>query len=210
MLSAILNNLLNGLCFGAALFLPVFFFQGPYWDTPLIAGLSIIPFGLSFIIVGPLSGRWSDKYGPRTLTISGPALMATAFLGLAFINHATPFWLIVTLEFMMGIGGALFSSPNTSSIMKAVPPECRGTASGTRLMLRNTGQMFSLAFAFPLVLSGIPIQDVLNLFVYGGGISPQALATFESGLHDAFLLFFFFAVASTLIAMMRPRKKIEQ
>ncbi len=199
------TNLLNGLCRGAVLFLLIFFFQGPYGDTPLIAGLSLIPFGVSFIVVGPLSGKMSDKYGPRNLTILGLALTAAAILGLAFIDQATPFWFIAVLMIMMGVGGGMYSSPNTSSIMNTVPPDRRGTAAGTRMMLMNTGQMFSLALAFPLVLSGIPQADMMNLFLYGGGISTQALAVFQSGLHEAFLLFFVFAMVALSVAMLRPR-----
>ncbi len=149
------TNLLNGLCRGAALFLLIFFFQGPYGDSPLIAGLSLIPFGISFIVVGPLSGKLSDKYGPRNLTILGLALTAAALLGLAYIDENTSFWALALFMVMMGVGGGLYSSPNSSSIMNSVPPERRGTAAGTRMMLMNTGQMFSLALAFPLVLGGI-------------------------------------------------------
>ena len=68
--------------------------------------------------------------------------------------------------------------------------------------------MLSLSFAFPLVLSGLSTQDTLNLFLYGGGISAQALVVFENGLHEAFLLFFVVALVATFVAMMRPRRQI--
>ncbi len=92
--------------------------------------------------------------------------------------------------------------------MNTVPPERRGTASATRTMLRNTGSMLSLSFAFPLVLAGLSMKDTLNLFLYGGGISTQALVVFENGFHEAFLLFFVVALVAMFVAMMRPRRKI--
>jgi len=202
------TNMLNGLCRGAALFLLIFFLQGPYGEDPLTAGLSLIPFGVTFIVVGPLSGRASDRYGPRTLTILGLVLTAVALLGLAFIDHTTPYWWLVLFMVMMGVGGGLYSSPNSSSVMNAVPPECRGTAAGTRMMLMNTGQMFSLALAFPLVLSGISTADMMKLFLYGGGISPQALVIFESGLHTTFLLFFAIALVAVVVGTFRPRRRV--
>jgi len=204
------TNLLNGLCRGAALFLLIFFLQGPYREDPLTAGLSLIPFGVSFIIVGPLSGRTSDRYGPRNLTILGLALTAVSLLGLAFIDQATPFWGLALLMIMMGVGGGLYSSPNSSSIMNAVPPDRRGTAAGTRMMLMNTGQMFSLALAFPLVLGGISQTDMMKLFLYGGGISAQAMTIFESGLHSAFLLFFAVGLIAVVAALFRPKRKVAE
>ncbi len=202
------TNFLNGLCLGAATFLLVFFFQGPYGFDPLTAGLSLIPLGVTMMVVGPISGRMSDKYGPRNLTILGLALAAVALLGLATINHSTPYWLIAALMIGLGAGNGLYSSPNTSSIMNSCPPERRGTASSTRTMLRNTGSMISLSLAFPMVLSGLSTQDTLNLFLYGGGISAHALVVFENGLHEAFLLFFVVAVITMFVAMLRPRSQI--
>ena len=73
--------------------------------------------------------------------------------------------------------------------MNTVRPEKRGIASG-RTMLGNVGSMFSLALAFPLVLSNISSADLAKLFIVGGGLSTGALNSFESGLHTAFLLFF--------------------
>lgn len=202
------TNLLNGLCVGAATFLLVFFFQGPYGYDPLTAGLSLVPLGITMMVVAPLSGRMSDKFGPRNLTILGLAMAAAALLGLAFIDHSTPYWLIAALMLALGAGNGLYSSPNTSSIMNTVPPERRGTAAATRTMLRNTGAMLSLSLAFPLVLSGLSMQDTLNLFLYGGGISAPAQVVFENGLHEAFLLFFVVALVAMFVAMMRPRRKI--
>ena len=201
------TSLLNGLCLGAATFLLVFFFQGPYRYDPLTAGLSLIPLGITMMAVGPISGRMSDKYGPRYLTVLGLALSATALLGLASINHSSPYWQIAALIMALGAGNGLFSSPNTSSIMNTVPPERRGTAAATRMMLMNIGSMLSLSFAFPLVLSGLSTQDTLNLFLYGGGIGAPALVEFENGLHEAFLLFFVVALVAMSVAMLRPRRQ---
>jgi EmrB/QacA subfamily drug resistance transporter len=199
------TNMLNGLVRGAVLFLLIFFLQGPYGQDPLTAGLSLIPMGLAFIIVGPLSGRAADNHGPRLLTIAGLALTSLSMLGMIFIDHTTPFWWLVVLMLVAGIAGSLFGSPNMKTVMNAAPPARRGIASGTRVMLMNVGSMLSMAIALPMVLSGIPTQDMMNLFLYGGGISPQALAIFESGLHEAFLLFFVVSLVALAISLIKVR-----
>jgi EmrB/QacA subfamily drug resistance transporter len=194
---------LNSLTRGAMLFLLIFFLQGPYGQDPLTAGLSLIPMGLTLIVVAPLSGRAADKRGVRVLTVAGLALSAAAMLPFMFIDHATPFWWLVVLMLLSGIAGSLFMSPNSKSIMNAAPPERRGIASGTRMMLQNVGSMVSMAIAIPLVLTNIPMEDMMNLFLYGGGISSGALATFENGLHQAFLLFFVVSLIAFAISLLR-------
>src|SRR5205823_292504 len=81
----------------------------------------------------------------------------------------------------------LFTSPNVNALMSTVPPEQRGTASGINTMVGNTGQMLSIAIAFPLVLSRIPEDVMFKVFLFGGGMGdlPDALHAFEQGLHQA-------------------------
>ena len=144
------------------------------------------------------------------VTILGLVMTALAMLGFAFIDQNTPFWYLALLMIVMGVGGGLFASPNIKSIMSTVPPERRGIAAGTRTMLMNTGTMLSLAIAMPLVLSGLSTQDMLDLFLYGGGISTRALTIFDNGLHLAFLVFFVTAIAAILIALIKKKEKMPE
>ena len=205
------NNLLNGLCIGAATFLLIFYFQGPLGMSALHAGILLIATGLPMMIIGPLSGRWSDSHGPKFITVAGLALTTVALVGYAFISGATPLWYIIILMVVMGVGGGLFASPNASSVMTAVPKERRGTASGSRIMLRNTGSMFSLAVAFPLVLSGLSPEDMYHIFLGegGGAISDAAVHTLLSGLAEAFTLFAVISLVAVAVALLRPDIKKE-
>ena len=203
-----LTNLLNGMARGAVLFLLIFFLQGPYGQDPLTAGLMLIPFGLAFMVLGPISGYLSDGYSSRNLQVAGLMIVALALLGLAQIGQDTPYWQLALLMGLMGAGSGLFNSPNTRSIMYSVAPDRRGIAASARVMLANVGVMVSLAIAFPLVLSGIPMGDLLKLFLYGGGISPESLALFMSGLHESFLMFFGVSILAVLAAAMcKPVKE---
>jgi hypothetical protein len=73
-------------------------------------------------------------------------------------------------------------------------------------MLTNTGQMLSIAIAFPLVLSRIPQDVMFNVFLYGGGMgnNPEALSAFEQGVHQAFLVSFGITLAAMVVAFLRP------
>ncbi len=199
---------LNGLARGAVLFVLIFFLQGPYGKDPLAAGLLMTPFGAAFMLVGPASGYLSDRTGARGLTTVGLLVSAVGLLGLATIVAATPYWQLAVYMALMGGGSGLFSSPNTNALMSAVHPHERGSAAGIYTMLNNTGQMLSIVIAFPLVLSRIPEDVMFRVFLYGGGMSaaPAALATFEGGVHEAFLVSFVITLGAATVSALRPAR----
>jgi EmrB/QacA subfamily drug resistance transporter len=204
-----LSGLLNGVARGAVLFLLIFFLQGPYGKDPLTAGLMLTPFGLAFMLIGPLSGRLSDKVGSKLLAPIGLGVSALGLLGLVLIQANTPYWLLSVFMALMGGGSGFFSSPNTNAIMSSVQPQIRGAAAGILNMLNNTGQMLSIAIVFPLALSQVPQNVMMQVFIYGGGMgqNPTALALFMSGLHLAFLVSCILSVIAMIVAVLRPSHK---
>ncbi|MEA3202255.1 MAG: hypothetical protein QOE90_3683 [Thermoplasmata archaeon] len=195
---ASLSALLNSLARGAVLFILIFFLQGPYGKDPLAAGFLMTPFGAAFLLVGPLSGWLSDKWGSRALATAGLLVSAVGLFGLSTVTEQTSYLALAFWMVVIGGGSGLFNSPNMNSIMSHVRPDERGMAAGTATMLMNTGQMLSIAVAFPLVLSKIPERVMMKIFLFGGGMgeAPDALAAFVHGMHVAFLL----AVGITLVA----------
>jgi EmrB/QacA subfamily drug resistance transporter len=205
-----LANLLNGVARGAVLFLLIFFLQGPYGKDPLTAGLMMAPFGLAFMLIGPISGHLSDHHGPRILGTIGLVVSAVGLAGLATVTATTPYWELAIWMALMGGGSGFFSSPNTSAIMTSVRPEQRGMAAGVRMMLAYTGQMLSIAIAFPLVLAKIPQDVMMNIFIYGGGMTsaPGALADFQHGVHLAFLISCVMSLIAAGVSMLQPARRI--
>lgn len=203
---ASLSGLLNGIARGAVLFLLIFFLQGPYGKDPLTAGLMLTPFGAAFLIIGPLSGRLSDRIGSKVLAPIGLGISALGLLGLFFIGPDTPYWLLSVFMALMGGGSGFFVSPNTNAIMSSVEPHMRGAAAGILNMLNNTGQMLSIAIVFPIALSKVPQDVMMQVFIYGGGMGkyPAALAIFMSGLHTAFLVSCCLSVVAMVVAALRP------
>lgn len=201
-----LSGLLNGIARGAVLFLLIFFLQGPYGKDPLTAGLLLTPFGAAFMLIGPMSGRLSDRLGSRILAPVGLGVTALALLGLTTIGPNTPYWILAAFMALMGGGSGFFVSPNTNAIMSSVGPNTRGAAAGILSMLNNTGSMLSIAIVFPLALASVPMAAMMQVFIYGGGMSqfPSALATFLHGLHFAFLVSFIISVVAMIVAALRP------
>ena len=201
-----LSGLLNGIARGAVLFLMIFFLQGPYGQDPLMAGLMLIPFGAAFMVIGPISGRLSDRIGSRVLASMGLGISTIALLALTTIDQYTPYWLLATYMAIMGGGSGLFASPNTNAIMSSVEPHTRGAAAGILNMLNNTGQMLSIAIVFPLALSKIPFGAVQQVFISGGGMGRFAaiIPIFLTGLHQAFFVSFALSIIATIVSTLRP------
>ena len=133
-----------------AIWLPLHGFS--YADTPFWAGVYMIPFSLGFVVMGPLSGYLSDKFGARGFSTAGMILTGAAFLVLSTFSYNFDYFSFGLIIFIMGMAMGMFSSPNTASIMNSVPPEQRGAASGMRSTLQNTGTTVGLAVLFSIVL----------------------------------------------------------
>ncbi len=113
----------------------------------------MLPLTAGFIIMGPISGWLSDKYGARWISTGGMVMVAVAFIILGAIAHITSIiWQFAIALLIMGMGNGMFASPNTASIMNSVPAEERGVASGMRSTLFNTAQTASMTMFFSVII----------------------------------------------------------
>ena len=153
-------GLLSSLSRGGMMFMLILLLQGiwlplhgySYQSTPFWAGIYMIPLTVGIIIMGPISGALSDKYGPRWIATLGMVISALAFILLAALPYNFSYLEFGLVLFMMGVGSGMFGSPNSSSIMNSVPPQDRGVASGMMFTIMNTSFTASMAIFFTIVL----------------------------------------------------------
>jgi MFS family permease len=124
-------------------------------STPLWSGIYMLPMTIGFLVAGPLSGSLSDRFGSRQFTIGGMVLMAVTFVALVMIPVDFNFWVFAMLIFLNGLGGGIFTAPNTAAIMSSVPPAERGAASGIRATFFNAGTSLSIGIFFSLMIVGL-------------------------------------------------------
>jgi MFS family permease/uncharacterized membrane protein len=124
-------------------------------DTPLWAGIYMLPLTAGFLIAGPISGTLSDRYGPRPFATAGLLLAACCFTGLILLPVDFSYPMFALLIFGNGVGSGLFASPNTSAIMSSVPAGQRGSASGMRSTFQNSGMSLSIGIFFSLMIAGL-------------------------------------------------------
>ncbi|MYR21702.1 MFS transporter, partial [Streptomyces sp. SID6137] len=124
-------------------------------DTPLWAGIFMLPLTLGFLLAGPVSGYLSDRFGARIFSTTGLLVVAGSFLGLLALPVDFDYGPFAALLLLNGLGQGMFSSPNTSSIMGSVPAKYRGVASGMRSTFQNSGTALSIGVFFSLMVSGL-------------------------------------------------------
>ncbi|MBU9762864.1 MFS transporter [Mycobacterium sp. TNTM28] len=124
-------------------------------STPLWAGIYLLPVTIGFLVAAPLAGSLSDRIGARPLTVGGMLLMAATFVALLLIPVNFDYWVFALLVFLNGLGGGIFTAPNTAAIMSSVPADQRGAASGVRSTFFNAGNSLSIGIFFSLMIVGL-------------------------------------------------------
>lgn len=108
------------------------------------AGLILVAGTAVQAVFSPAAGRLSDRVEPRTVASLGMALCVFGLLALVFVGQGTGVWVVACIQCIFGLGFALFSSPNTSTIMGSVEPRYLGAASASVAVMRSTGMSFSM------------------------------------------------------------------
>ncbi len=127
-----------------------FFMQNVLLYSPQQVGLMMMSFPVMMAFTSPLSGFLSDRIGPVFLTSAGMGINVLALFGLSRIIITTAPWVIVLLLALIGIGMALFQSPNNSCVMGTVPPQKLGISGGVVATVRNIGMVVGIALSVSL------------------------------------------------------------
>ena len=181
------TGLLNGVARYSVLFLLVFYLQGVKGADPVTAGIELAPLAIGMLVLSPISGVLSDRYGSRLLATLGMVVTGVGLAGLLTIAVDTPYWQLAGWQLVIGAGAGIFNSPNTSAVMGVLPPAKRGIGAGMRAMLTNTGFIISIALAIGLITSAMDPQVMVAVFAgTQTGSAGIDLAPFIGALHIAF------------------------
>ena len=169
----------------AARFMMPFYLQRVLSYSPEQVGLMMIPAALCMVILGPLSGRLSDRFGWPAFTIGGISLSAAGAFVFAFaLSEQSPLWLIIGVLMMQSSGTGLFNSPNSSSIISVVDRSRYGVVSALTQLVRNSANVVSVAVATTIVVSTMAAYGVAPKL---DAVNPAVAPAFVAGLKWAFL-----------------------
>lgn len=168
------------------------------------AGLLMVPGSIGMAIMGPISGRLSDKIGTRWLTVIGMGFLVAALLNFATLGINPPIWRIVLGMALSGSGNGIFGSPNTSSVLSYIKRENYGVVSAFLNLTRTSANVTGVAVAttivaFTMVSLGHE-PNLSNISHSEGGALRQAFGT---GMTRAFLVGAMFATAAMLVSAVK-------
>ena len=127
-------------------------------QTPLWAGIYLVPLTTGFLVAAPLSGILSDKFGPKAFTVGGALLTGASFLLLIFVPVDFAYWEFALVIALNGFGSGLFFSPNWAEMMNSVPADRRGAAGGMIATFQNSAFVLSIGVFFTLMVAGLSEQ----------------------------------------------------
>jgi MFS family permease len=156
-------SLLTALGRGGLQFMLIIWLQGiwlpqhgySFEDTPLWAGIYMIPLTIGFLVTAPLSGMLSDRIGPRFFTIVGALVTAVSFGLLLVLPVNFSYGWFAVLLVINGIGSGMFASPNRAQIMNSVPANQRGVGAGMTATFQNSSMVLSIGIFFSLMVFGL-------------------------------------------------------
>ena len=188
----------------AARFMMPFYLQRVLEFSPRDVGLLLIPPALCMVLLGPVSGRLSDRFGWRGLTVGGLTISATAWFILAStLTESSPVLLIIIILMFQSTGTALFNSPNNSSILSAVDRSQYGIVSALTQLVRNSANVVSIAIGTTVVVATMGARGVEPSL---DAVSPAVAGAFVAGLKWAFLMMAGLLVVGIAIAVIRGER----
>jgi MFS family permease len=148
---------------GGLMFMLIIWLQGiwlpqhgySFSQTPLWAGIYMLPLTFGFLLAGPISGILSDRYGARPFATGGMIAAAASFFLLELLPVNFSFILFAGLLLLNGLAMGAFASPNRAAVMNSLPARHRGVGSGMNSTFQNSATVLSIGIFFTLMIVGL-------------------------------------------------------
>jgi MFS family permease len=158
-----LASLLAAMGRGGLQFILIIWLQGiwlpehgyDFEQTPLWAGIYMLPLIAGFLVAGPVSGYLSDHFGARPFSTGGMLVAAASFVLLIVLPVDFAYIWFALILLLNGIGMGLFASPNSAGVMNSLPPAQRGAGAGMLATFMNSASVLSIGVFFTLMIVGL-------------------------------------------------------
>ncbi|MCK5004201.1 MAG: MFS transporter [Candidatus Aminicenantes bacterium] len=191
-----LAALINYCATFAVAFLLSFYLQYAKGFSPKEAGFILVVQPIIMALFSPPAGRLSDRIDPGKVASIGMAISTFGLFLLVFISQDTSILFIIIILILLGVGFALFSSPNSNAIMSSVQKRDLGIASGTLGTMRLVGQMFSMGI----------VMMLFSLFIGQAEIGPENVGSLLISVKISFSIFAFLCFLGIFASLARQKR----
>jgi MFS family permease len=190
-----LAALINYAATFAVIFLLSLYLQQVRGFSPQAAGTLLVIQPLVQAVLSPLAGRLSDRIEPRTVASIGMSLTLVGLVLLVFVGPLISIYYIAGCLAFLGLGFALFVSPNTNAIMSSVDRRMYGVASAMVGTMRQMGMMFSMGI----------VMMILALHLGQAEIGPENVDDYVGSMRTAFTVFAVLCLGGIFASLARGR-----
>ncbi len=147
-----------------------------------------------------IAGNLTMRYSSDKLATTGMSIIAVVLSGLVFLSDTTPYWVLIGLLMLLGVGFGIFSSPNTNVIIGSVDRKYYTQVSASTGTMRLAGQAFSMGIA------GMSI----SFYVGNNKITPEIHAGFMQSMQMTFIIFAVLCLVGVYASTARIDKKTKE
>ncbi|MEO6858821.1 MAG: MFS transporter [Solirubrobacteraceae bacterium] len=196
-----LSTFLSAVARGGLMFMLIIWLQGiwlpehgyDFANTPLWAGIYMLPLTVGMLLAGPTSGFLSDRFGSRPFATGGMLGAALSFILLSLLPTDFPYPLFAAVLLLNGISMGMFASPNRAGMMNSLPAADRGAGGGMNQTFQNSAQVLSIGIFFTLMILGLaanlPHTMTAGLEAHGVPAVPAAQAAHQPPVSVLFAAF---------------------
>jgi EmrB/QacA subfamily drug resistance transporter len=166
--------------------------------------LSAIP--IATMVVSPLSGALSDRFGARWPSVLGSVGVAAAFLSMSRFSLNTEIWMIASVLALLGAGTGAFQPPNHSTIMSAVKSEDFGSVSA----LIGTSRQVALSIGMALGGAVFSVRQTIyhdHYRLQGSGAADALRHSILQAFTDLTLIAVFPALTVVILSFVSAKKR---
>ncbi len=171
-------------------------------------GLIMLPLTVMMIVMGPVSGFLADRMGTKWLSVCGLLLACLGYYSLTFLEQNSSIPGIILRLSVLGLGQAVYQSPNLSATMGSVSPERVGVAGGIHGTMRHLGSLAGIAIVGSYFTARR--NSLMESYVPTVNAEQIATASFLGALHEAFFLSLLISVIALITSLfqksIRPQR----
>jgi MFS family permease len=177
-----LSTFLSAVSRGGLMFMLIIWLQGiwlpqhgyDFTETPLWAGIFMLPLTAGMLIAGPTSGYFSDRFGARPFATVGMVLTAVGFGLLMLLPTDFSYPVFGAILFLIGAAMGMFASPNRAAVMNSLPKRDRGAGGAMNQTFQNSAQVLSIGIFFTLMIIGLAatLPHTLSSGLQANGVDP--------------------------------------